>query len=88
MDFKIKQKLSTEDLRKESFESGYSIQKYFEMLPGDSEVKSLYYEMRNSEGKRKSELQDMLRASITSGAFDVNIMTKLDKTNYTKEGED
>ncbi|MBK6989219.1 MAG: hypothetical protein IPH33_13975 [Bacteroidetes bacterium] len=77
----------TEDLRKESFESGYSIQKYFEMLPGDSEVKSLYYEMRNSEGKRKSELQDMLRASITSGAIDVNIMTKLDKTNYTKEGE-
>ena len=77
----------TEDLRNESFESGYSIKKYFEMLPGDSEVKSLYYEMRNSEGKRKYELQDILRISITSGAIDVNIMTKLDKTNYTKEGE-
>jgi hypothetical protein len=77
----------TEDLRSESFKTGNSINKYFEMLPGNSSLKKVYNEMRSSERVIRHALQKILRESITPGSIDVNIMTKLDKTNYIEDGE-
>lgn len=37
-------------------------------------------------GNVKETLQNELRKSLAAGAIDVNIMSKLDKTNYGKNG--
>ncbi|MBL0254328.1 MAG: hypothetical protein IPQ27_04855, partial [Chitinophagaceae bacterium] len=43
--------------------------------------------MQNTEdGIKKTELENKLRNTITPGGIDVNIMTKLDKNNFTREG--
>lgn len=64
------------------FEIGSDIVKYFEMLPDNSPVKSLYHRMlQASDPAVQSSLQDELRMKIVPGAIDVNIMTKLNKSN-------
>ena len=69
------------------FDSGSEIVKYFEMLPEDSSIKQLYRQMSGAiDHGEKEELRKVLRSEITPGSIDVNIMTKLDKNNYTKEG--
>ena len=76
-----------EKLRNSVFEAGSEIVKYFEMLPDNSLVKQLYRQMQNTEdGIKKTELENKLRNTITPGGIDVNIMTKLDKNNFTREG--
>ena len=37
--------------------------------------------------KRQEKIQEWLKENMTMGSIDVNIMTKLDKANYTKSGE-
>jgi hypothetical protein len=70
-------------LRASAFETGSEIVKYFEMLPERSPLKALYHSMVSTqEAASKTELQNTLRAAITAGSIDVNIMTKLDKANY------
>lgn len=74
-------------LRAEAFTPGSDIVKYFEMLPDGSMVKSMYADMLAMEpGAKKEHFQDELRCTITTGAIDVNIMSKIDKTNYAKDG--
>src|SRR5690606_41016910 len=63
------------------------ISKYFEMLPNDAPLKARYKQMLSANGNEKKKLQDQLRTSIQAGDIDVNIMTKVDKTNYDKEGK-
>ena len=76
-----------EKLKKSAFEAGSEIVKYFEMLPEDSTLKQLYRQMTGtSDNVEKEKLEAILRNGVTAGSIDVNIMTKLDKNNYTKEG--
>lgn len=75
-------------LRVESFNPGSDIVKYFEMLPTDAPLRTMYFEMvKEASGERKAQLQKDLRESIVAGSIDVNIMTKCDRINYNKEGE-
>lgn len=77
-----------EDLRKQPFEPGSDIVRYFEMLPTDAPLRLKYFEMeKESSGDRKEKLQAELRESIVAGSIDVNIMTKCDRINYNKVGE-
>ena len=77
-----------EALQKEAFDPGTDIVKYFEMLPDGTAPKVLYEVMVSAPvGEEKMRLQEELRRSIRIGAIDVNIMSKIDRTNYTKEGE-
>ena len=76
-----------DEMRQESFEEGNDIVKYFRLLPDSSPVKKQYLEMTKSSGKAKELYQVLLRSKITAGAIDVNIMTKLDNLNYSKDGE-
>ncbi len=83
-------KIITEQIEKiktSAFDVGSEISKYMEMLPTKSEVRELYFKMLSSEMSVKTELQNLLRSFITAGAIDVNIMTKVDKENHTKDGE-
>ncbi len=81
-------KRQTEELRAEEFTEGTEIVKYFELLPSYAPVRILFEQMRcMDEGAEKSSLQEKLRHKIAAGSIDVNIMTKCDKTNYSKSGE-
>ncbi|RPI05623.1 MAG: hypothetical protein EHM64_05815 [Ignavibacteriae bacterium] len=76
------------DLKASAFEKGSEIVKYFEMLPEDSPIKSLYHCMVHATTQEKqSELQQELRSNIVAGDIDVNIMTKLDKVNFGRDEE-
>lgn len=75
-------------LRSEEFIEGNEIMKYFELLPSNSPLKILFEQMEcMPEGEAKNALCEALRQHITAGAIDVNIMTKCDKTNYSKTGD-
>jgi hypothetical protein len=76
-----------EKIKKSVFETGSEIVKYFEMLPDNSRLKQLYRQMSGiSDQIEKEKLEAILRNNVTAGSIDVNIMTKLDKSNYTKDG--
>ncbi len=75
-------------LRNAAFEKGSEIIKYFEMLPDSSALKLLYGQMVASTDKyEKKKLETILRQQIKPGSIDVNIMTKVDRETYNKNGE-
>ena len=74
-------------IKKSVFEAGSELVKYFELLPEKSDLSLLYGQMQSSEdGLEKEGLRQILKANVRAGSIDVNIMTKVDKDNYTKEG--
>jgi len=76
------------ELKASAFEPGSEITKYFEMLADDSVLKAAWQHMLYcSDLKFKADLQKNLRESIKPGDINVNIMTKLDRNNYTAQGE-
>ena len=76
-----------EELKKTPFTSGSEITKYFEFLPDQSPLKVLYHQMlATKDTPQKEALQSNLREQIVAGRIDVNIMTKLDRLNYAKDG--
>ncbi|MBK8567424.1 MAG: hypothetical protein IPN76_29915 [Saprospiraceae bacterium] len=78
----------TEQLRQLPFEPSSEILKYFELLPDDSPAKRIFTAMMEmEEGNAKKLLQKQLRSFIEAGSIDVNIMSKLDRVNYAKNGE-
>lgn len=76
-----------EEQKKQPFEEGNDIVKYFRLLPDSSPVKQLYLEMTKLNGEAKELCQKELRSKIIAGAIDVNIMTKIDNQNYSKKNE-
>jgi hypothetical protein len=75
-------------LRNSAFEKGSEIVKYFEMLPASNVLKQLYDKMPGIiDICEREELQSYLRSMVVPGNIDVNIMTKIDKNNYSKKGE-
>jgi hypothetical protein len=77
-----------DELKNSTFTPGSEITKYFELLPDSSPLKERYNTMKNLHASEiKAGLEKRLKESITPGAIDVNIMTKLDRTNYTAKGE-
>ncbi|MCE5243376.1 MAG: hypothetical protein ABFD98_00730 [Syntrophobacteraceae bacterium] len=77
-----------EKLKASAFELGEEITKYFELLPDNSSLKQMYKAMLLiSNAAERKKLQDELRERIRAGFIDVNIMTKLDRTNFDAQGE-
>ena len=75
-------------LKKESFTPESNLTKYFEILPDSSPLRKDYIEMlKETDVSKKTALQEELKNNMEVGSIDVNIMTKLDKDNYTKKGE-
>lgn len=76
------------ELRDLPFSKGNDLCKYFELLPETSPVKTFYREMlEQGDPIVIKEMQQQLRILVIPGSIDVNIMSKLDKQNYSKEGE-
>lgn len=62
--------------------------KYFELLPGNSDLKLRFQQLKAlPPGKHKDKLEQELRDAITPGDIDVNIMVKVDKVNKDKTGQ-
>ncbi|MBI9073465.1 MAG: hypothetical protein JEY94_17820 [Melioribacteraceae bacterium] len=77
-----------DELKKMKFNAENDLAKYFEMLPDFSDLKKKYRELLTTvDGVSFEKLQAWLKENISLGSIDVNIMTKLDKTNRTKSGE-
>jgi hypothetical protein len=72
-------------LKTSPFEEGSDIVRYFELLAERSPLKALYRQFTAARGDR-SVLESDLRSRIVAGAIDVNIMTKLDKSNSAAPG--
>lgn len=81
--------LQINQIKNEKFIPESDITKYFEMLPEHSTIKKTYSLMiSESNLEVKEELQRHLRTKVLAGKIDVNIMTKCDKTNYDKQGNE
>jgi hypothetical protein len=77
-----------EALKALPFEAGNDLCRYFELLPENTRLKQGYDLMLDfAEGAQKVYFQDLLRGEMTPGAIDVNIMSKVDKMNYTAAGD-
>ena len=77
-----------EKIRKAAFEAGSEIVKYFEMLPDDNTLKQLYRQMiKTNDLPEKEKIELYLRSQIKPGSIDVNVMTKIDRNNFNKQGE-
>ncbi|RAU82821.1 hypothetical protein [Pontibacter arcticus] len=82
----VKQQVS--EMKEQDFTAGTELTKYFEMLPDNTPLKEQYREMQLvTEPAWRAHLQAQLRDAVVPGSIDVNIMTKLDKTNYGPDGE-
>lgn len=71
-----------------AFATGSEITKYFELLPHNSILRLSYERMLSSNSHHEKEaLIQFLKSQVRPGQIDVNIMTKVDKNNYNKEGD-
>ena len=76
-----------EQLKAEDFEGGREINRYFDLLPETSPLKQEYVEMLyEKDCTLKHRMQLTLREKMQKGAIDVNIMAKVDKLNFDKNG--
>ena len=61
--------------------------KYFELLPDDSPLKKKYtYLLTVNDELEKEKISRELTNLMRAGSIDVNIMSKVDRTNYAKDG--
>lgn len=74
-----------ENLKSSAFKAGSELVKYFEMLPTESKLRELYFQMiRTTDESEKRSLQQYLKNQVIPGSIDVNIMTKLDGISKNK----
>jgi len=77
-----------EDLKKQAFDEGTDLTRYFELLPDTSPLKSKYQQMLSKQDSIVvSSLQDELRNEMEKGEIQVNIMAKVDRMNPDTNGE-
>jgi len=75
-------------MKQMEFIPGNDLYKYFEMLPPESKLKGTFNNMLAlRDGKIKSIIAEVLKNEIKPGNIDVNIMSKVDKANYTADDE-
>src|SRR5690625_7814583 len=70
-----------------AYEKGSDLVKYFEMLAEENRMKEKFRQWKilpDSEEKKSRE--DTLRQKVVPGTIEVNIMTKVDKDQWDKEG--
>lgn len=70
-----------EALKRSLHETGEELHKYIDMLPDFSSLKRQFREMV-ANSTVKEDLARWIDEHLRPGSIDVNIMTKLDKTNY------
>ncbi|MDO9036843.1 MAG: hypothetical protein Q7U59_00670 [Lutibacter sp.] len=82
VDIIVKQKF--ENLKKSFEQKNSEFEKYMEMLPDFSELKQNFIQTIQNNTV-KEDLSNWIHNNLKPGSIDVNIMTKLDKPNYSKK---
>ncbi len=70
-----------QEIRNSIYETGSELKKYFDMLPDGSQLRKDFMEMLQN-GTLAEKTRAWLHKHIMPGTIDVNIMTKVDGTNY------
>ncbi|MDV6170343.1 hypothetical protein R1T16_18050 [Flavobacterium sp. DG1-102-2] len=65
-------------------ESKNSLDNFMQMLPSTSEIKKGFQEIVSGGLDMADSLKNFISEHLQSGSIDVNIMTKVDKTNFNK----
>jgi hypothetical protein len=77
-----------EDLKKQAFDEGTDLNRYFKLLPDTSPLKSKYQQMLSKQDSLVvSALQQELLNEMEKGEIQVNIMAKVDRMNPDTNGE-
>ncbi len=71
-----------EELKNATFEKGNEIKEYFNMLPDSSTLKQEFNSL-TEKYFNLTEIKNWLKNNLSLGSIDVNIMTKIDKDNYS-----
>ena len=71
-----------EELKNATIDKGQGIKDYFNMLPDSSEIKEEFKSL-TSHSFNLSEIKTWVKDKLSMGSIDVNIMTKVDKDNYS-----
>ncbi|MCD0475207.1 hypothetical protein LPB87_12460 [Flavobacterium sp. EDS] len=79
----VKQKF--ESFKTELSESKQALENYISMLPNSSEIKKGILNLMEDGISFKENIQNYIESHLSTGAIDVNIMTKLDKDNFIKD---
>lgn len=80
-------KFKFDAIKNEPFTPESEKTKYFELLPDDIPLKDDYNRfLAMQEGPEKEALADELTEKMVPGSIDVNIMVKLDRSIYAKDG--
>ena len=72
----------------EDWETNTEFQKYLDLLPEDNYLIELRQKMQFGSESEKTKLMEEVKSMIAMGSIDVNIMTKVDKINYSTSGEE
>ena len=76
-----------EDMKNTSFTQDSDNTKFLNYLKNDHPMKAVYNQMLQATGTEKDKLEAQCKDYISPGAIDVNIMTKLDRTNYDSDNQ-
>ncbi|SMG33462.1 hypothetical protein SAMN03080602_02415 [Arenibacter troitsensis] len=72
-----------EELINSAHNTGKEIKEYLSLLPNASHLKEEFEKLTINDLK-STEIKKYLKENLSMGSIDVNIMTKVDKDNYTK----
>ena len=75
-----------EELKNATKDKSNEVKEYFQMLPDTSTIKKEFNRL-TSKYFNIEEIRDWLRQNLSMGSIDVNIMTKIDKTNFRDKEE-
>ncbi|WP_419867965.1 hypothetical protein [Chryseobacterium sp. CT-SW4] len=73
-----------ENFKQEISKNTDSLKAFIGMLPNKSELKSGLQNIINQKDNIALNLKNFIEANLVAGSIDVNIMTKVDKDNYSK----
>lgn len=77
-----------EELATENWNLSGTMSQLISLLPQESTIAQLFHGYQLAGPAEKRELKAQIMAALTPGSVDVNIMTKVDKLNYDKEGNE
>ena len=72
-----------EEFKNATLEKSHEIKEYFNMLPDSSSIKQEFKSITD-EYFDLNKVRNWIKDNLSMGSIDVNIMTKIDKTNYLK----
>ena len=76
-----------EYFKTELVESKQALDNYIAQLPNTSDLKKGFLQLMDEGIAFKENLKHYIENQLTPGAIDVNIMTKVDRDTYNKDGE-